>query len=354
MQQFITHGNAIVGTMTKLYVQEPISGGIFLSYKCTNECKHCMYASSPLWKDDWISERDVEKILTQLSGRILGSPFGNDKIGVNYGVHFTGGEPFLNFDLLLKVTQLAHDLGIPSTFVETNSFWCINDELTREKLVQLKEAGLHGILISVNPFILEQLPFERTERAVRIGGEVFRENAIIYQGFFYSQFRSLNIKDALPFKEYLQKIDLRDLYENVELLPLGRATYMLDHLYRKYPAKRFFGESCGEELTRGWHVHIDNYCNYMTGYCGGISLGDGRNIDSICEGINLDERPILKALSTDLKELFDIGIGEFDYKEREEGYISKCHLCVDMRKHIAQKTNEFEELRPREFYYRLE
>jgi len=340
--------------MKKLYVEEPISGGILLSYKCTNECKHCMYACSPRWEDDWISEKDLERILTQLSSRIQGSPFGTDKIGVNYGFHFTGGEPFLNFDILLKAVRIAHDLQIPSTFVETNSFWCIDDKVTREKLLQLRDAGLHGILISVNPFILEQLPFERTERAARISKEIFHENVMIYQEFFYSQFRRLDIKDSLSFNEYMQKIDLSDLYENVELLPMGRASYMLSHLYRKYPAKQFFSESCMEELTRGWHIHVDNYCNYMTGYCGGISLGDGRDIDSICQGVDLDQRPILNALSTDLKRLFEFGIKEFDYKEREEGYISKCHLCVDLRKHIMQRTDQFEELRPREFYYNLE
>jgi len=296
----------------------------------------------------------VEKILTQLSGRIQGSPLGTDKIAVNYGVHFTGGEPFLNFDLLLKVVGIAHELKIPSTFVETNSFWCTNDEVTRERLLRLKNAGLHGILISVNPFILEQLPFERTERATRIGREIFRENAILYQEFFYSQFKKLDVKDTLSFNGYLQKIELGDLYENVELLPIGRATYTLSHLYRKYPAKQFLSESCREELTRGWHVHVDNYCNYMTGYCAGISLGDGREIDSICQGIDLDRRPILEALLTGLKRLFEFGVKEFDYKEHAQGYISKCHLCVDIRRRIAQKTDEFEELRPREFYYHLE
>ena len=295
----------------------------------------------------------MERILTQLSGRIQGSPLGTDKIGVNYGVHFTGGEPFLNFDLLLKVVGIAHELEIPSTFVETNSFWCIDDKVTREKLLQLRDAGLRGILVSVNPFILEQLPFERTERAARIGREIFRQNAIIYQEFFYSRFKKLGVKDTLSFNGYLEKIALGD-FENVELLLIGRATYMLSHLYRKYPAKQLFGESCVEELTRGWHVHVDNYCNYMTGYCGGISLGDGREIDSICQGINLDSRPILEALLTDLKRLFEFGVKEFDYKERAQGYISKCHLCVDVRRHIAQRTDEFEELRPREFYYHLE
>ena len=105
---------------------------------------------------------------------------------------------------------------------------------------------------------------------------------------------------------------------------------------------------------RDWHVHVDNYGNYMTGYCGGISLGDARDMNSIWDGINLEEHPILEALMTDLEKLYELGVKEFGYKERKEGYVSKCHLCLDIRKHIAQQSNEFKELRPREFYSHLE
>ncbi|MGQ9551084.1 MAG: 4Fe-4S cluster-binding domain-containing protein [Candidatus Bathycorpusculaceae bacterium] len=338
--------------MNKLHIPEPISGGIMLSYKCTSECKHCMYACSPCWKADWISQNDLEEILSQLADKIYPSPFGPDEIGINYGLHFTGGEPLLNFDLLLKTTEMSNEHGIPSTFVETSCFWCIDDKTTKEKLKQLKEAGLHGILISVNPFILEHVPFERTERAIRISREVFGRNVIVYQQSFYHQFRKWDLKGTLPFEEYLQKAGRESLYQ-IELLPMGRAAYALGNFYRKYPAKSFFGNSCREELTRDWHIHIDNYCNYMPGYCGGISLGDARNLDSIHE-IDLDEKPVLGALVTDLKKLYEFGFEEFGYVELSEGYISKCHLCVDIRKHLVRQTDEIKELRPREFYHHLD
>jgi hypothetical protein len=337
-----------------LRVQEPYSGGILLSYRCASECRHCMYACSPRWTGDWISGDNLRKVLTQLSDRILPGPFGANRIGVNYGLHFTGGEPFLNFDLLKNAVRIAHELQIPSTFVETNGFWCVEDHSTRERLTELRRAGLHGMLVSVNPFILEQVPFERTERAIRIGREVFHGNLMTYQEFFHYQFKRLGIRETLPFEEYTRRTDPHSLFENVELLPMGRAAYALSRLYRKYPPQQFFGESCREELTRGWHIHVDNYCNYMTGYCGGISLGDARDITSICQGIDLNERPILSALATDLKRLFELGVVEFNYKQREEGYISKCHLCVDLRRHMAQETDGFQELRPREFYSHLE
>jgi len=338
--------------MNKLYIPEPFSGGILLSYKCTTECKHCMYACSPERKADWISERDAEKILTYLTGKIKASPHGPDGISINYGLHFTGGEPFLNYDLLLKLVQKAQSLNIPSTFVETNCFWCIDDKTTEEKLMHLKDAGLKGILISVNPFILEKVPCERTERAIKLSNKVFGESVVVYQEFFYDQFKRLGITGTLSFQEYLQRA--KDSLRYIELLPMGRVAYRLGYLYRKFSARKFFGESCMGELTRPWHVHIDNYCNYMTGYCGGISLGDARNLDLTCQGIGLDEYPILEALVTDMKRLYEFAVKEFGYKEQEKGYISKCHLCLDIRRHIAQQADTFKELKPREFYFHLE
>lgn len=337
--------------MSELFVPEPFSGGLILSYACNSRCKHCMYACSPQWKADWISESDAERILRRLAGNIQGSPQGPDRIGINHGLHFTGGEPFLNFDLLLSLTQMANELHIPSIFVESNCFWCIDDATTRGKLTQLREAGLHGILISVNPFILEYVPFERTERAVRISEAVFKGNVMLYQGFFYHQFQRLRFKDALSFDTYLRMAGANSL-SRTELLVRGRACYDLGYLYAKHPAKMFFGSSCRAELTRPWHIHIDNYGNYMSGYCGGLSLGDAERL-ATTRRIPLEDKPILAALVIDLKTLHELAVKDFDYRERVEGYVSKCHLCVDIRKHIARQTEAFTELRPREFYLQL-
>ena len=341
--------------MSILEIPEPISGGIFLTYKCNSQCKHCMYACSPRLRADWISRGDAEKILRNLS-RIFKKryPEGYEEVGVNLGLHFTGGEPFLNFDLLLDLVRIADKLRMPSMFVETNCFWAINDETTRDKLRLLKEAGLHGILISVNPFILEYVPFERTLRAIRIAREIFKDKVMIYQEYFRRQIERLGIQGTMLLNEYLKRTGGFGLYY-AELLPMGRACYELGNLFEKHPAERFFNESCRLELTRPWHVHVDNYCNYMTGYCGGISLGDARNLDAICSGIDLDDYPILAMLVSNrgIKRLYEFGVKEFGYQESKVGYISKCHLCVDIRRHISRQTDEFKELRPREFYLSL-
>ncbi|MBO3833415.1 MAG: 4Fe-4S cluster-binding domain-containing protein [Candidatus Brockarchaeota archaeon] len=338
--------------MDRLRLPKPVSAGIILSYKCSSTCKHCMYACSPKWRADWPTEGSIKLILGKLASSIKPSPHGPENISLNHGLHFTGGEPFLNFKLLLNAVETAEELRIPSTFVETNCFWCINDEQVEEKLMALKQAGLKGILVSVNPFILEQVPFERVERAVKTGGKIFGANMTIYQETYYRRFKSLRIRDTLTLDQYLEK-DKWALHHS-ELLPMGRACYRLNHLFVKYPAKAFFREQCISELTRSWHIHVDNYFNYVPGYCGGISLGDARNLNALTQGIDLQDKPVLRMLVESIGNLYEFASREFNYKEKEEGYISKCHLCVDIRRHIAQQTDEFKELQPRELYSHLE
>jgi len=44
---------------------------------------------------------------------------------------------------------------------------------------------------------------------------------------------------------------------------------------------------------------------------------------------------------------------DLGYQEKEAGYVSKCDLCLDIRKYLAGK-GDFKELSPKEFYDYLE
>mgnify|MGYP001813384097 FL=1 len=302
--------------MNLLPIPEPYSAGLLLSYKCSGTCKHCLYGCSPRWPADWISEADAELVLAQLADKMRGKyPFPG-QVGVNDGVHFTGGEPFLNFELLLRLTAMAKGLGIPTTFVETNGFWARDDEPAREKLLALRDAGLDGILISANPFILEQVPFERTERAVRVSREVFGHNAIVYQALFFEQFKLMGLTGTLSFEEYLQRGG--QALQHVELFANGRVPYQMAYLFEHHPAEAFYTAFCRRELVRDWHVHVDNYGNYMPGFCGGLSLGDARDLDAITggsgHGIDLDRLPVIGALLESLGALHRLGL-EWGYRD---------------------------------------
>ncbi|RLG09533.1 MAG: hypothetical protein DRN64_03810, partial [Thaumarchaeota archaeon] len=266
----------------RVYPPKPISCGILLSYRCTSECRHCMYACSPRWSDDWISEPDLRRVLSMLADWIVPAPSGRSGVGVNYGLHFTGGEPFLNYGLLVKAVSLAEEFGIPSVFVETNSFWCADRGRGAEMLEELRDAGLEGVLISVNPFLVEYTPFERIDLAVELSRRIFGRNTMIYQLEFYDQFKRIGLKGTMSFERYLEVFGFEGL-RWVELIPMGRACYKLRDVFRRYPARYFFDENCRSSLLRNWHAHIDNYGNYMTGYCGGLSLCDARRLDELLE-----------------------------------------------------------------------
>jgi hypothetical protein len=155
----------------------------------------------------------------------------------------------------------------------------------------------------------------------------------------------------MTFREYLARG--REGLSQAELLPMGRAAYAPD-LFRKQPAGAFFGQDCRAELLDPRCAYFDNYGNYITGYCGGIALSSLDRLSNGDREVDPDERPVLAALLTDIKELHDLAVGDLGYLPKARGYVSKCHLCVDIRRHLAFSGDRFVELRPREFYSRLD
>lgn len=336
-------------------IPEPVSGGLMLSYKCNAVCRHCMYACSPDWNADWISSDDLYRVLKGLAGKIQPSPYGPDQMSLNHGLHFSGGEPFLNFRLLCEAVETARKLDIPSLFVETNCFWAGSDDITKYKLKTLKELGLTGIMISVNPFYLEYVPFERTRRAIEYSLPVFGDNVAVYQLEYYRRFERLGIEETMSFSDYLEQSGSGDFTANTEFFLSGRAAYSMDEygLFPKYPAGAFINTHCRPHFLRSWHNHFDNYGNYVPGYCGGLSLGYALELDkTLADGFDSRKNPVLTYIvNNDFEGLLSFA-ADSGYREDREGYLSKCHLCIDIRKHLAQR-DDFIELRPVEFYKHL-
>jgi hypothetical protein len=212
-------------------------------------------------------------------------------------------------------------------------------------------------MISVNPFYLEYVPFERTERAIKISLEIFGDNTFVYQLEYYRRFKALGIKDRVPFAKYIEMENRNDFARNTEFFIMGRAPYELkgelDNLYPKYPCKLLAKMPCSPPFLRDWHNHFDNYGNYIPGFCGGITLGDCRELDDLLKyGIDLEKFPVLSYLiKEDMQGLLRFA-AESGYQESEKGYYSKCHLCADIRKHLNARF-EFKELKPDGFYANL-
>ena len=325
------------------------SGGLILSYQCSNNCQHCLYACSPQWKE-WISKEDLLLIL--------------DNIQQNSqyltGIHIAGGEAFLNPDLLQFAIEEAVKRDIPIEYVETNAFWAWEDDKTEAVLIRMREAGLRSLLVSVSPFHLEFISPERTKRAIRIGQKVFGPgNVLIYTRYFYEQFEELDETLEIPFEDYVEAVGQEDaamtIASEYSLIPNGRAATRLAPLFNKQPAAAFFRDTCRKELSNPHHIHIDCYGNYIAGLCAGISLGDGKNLSELYRGIDLSRKPLIThLLEGGVESLYRWAVETHGFREDSEGYIAKCHLCLSIRKFLVDEGCSFEELAPRQFYDNLE
>jgi hypothetical protein len=318
--------------------------GIILTYRCASNCKHCIYNCGSKWPKDAMSPEMLREALEVL-GTWEQCP----------QVHFTGGEPFLYFDLLLEGTRIATELGI-TAYLETSGAWCTDENQTRKKFQALKEAGLKAVLVSCSPFHAEHVPPVRTLRAASTAIAIFGLHRVtIYQAQFLAMMKRFGIDHPTPLSRYEETFGTAETYhllwEGFGIIPGGRSGYALDHLTPKHPAETFAHDNCAGTLLYAPHSHFDLYGNYIPGFCGGLTLGDWRRLSQIKMDFQVGHfSPLLKVLiDQGPYGLMKMAREKYGYISTESGYVGKCHLCVDVRRHIA-KRGAFEGLRPQEFY----
>jgi uncharacterized Fe-S cluster-containing radical SAM superfamily protein len=319
-------------------IPSPYSGGIILSYQCNLSCIHCLYNCRGNWKN-WISINKLEEILKILKKKVS-----------FVSLHLTGGEPFINFPLLIESVKLCKNYGI-HFFVETNCYWAKNEEIAEEKLKQLKENGLNSIMLSYSIFYLEKVPVENFEIAMKKSFEIFgMENVTFYTMSAYKMIKESGIKGNMKFDDSLKIIGEEKFLKFLRnyIVPKGKCLYTLENWFVKFRAEKFKGANCIAEFLNPYHIHIDLYGNYITSFCSGITPGNF--YDVLDEGININDK-ILNFLMTDIYDLL-LWAESYGYK-RKEGYINKCHLCLDIRKFLIKNGFNFESLKPEEFYSQL-
>jgi hypothetical protein len=272
-----------------------------------------------------------------------------------FQIHLTGGEPFLNFPLLLEGVRTAAELGIPC-YVETNAGWCRREEEVEDKFKMLKEAGLNAILISCSPFHAEKIPPVRTFLAVRKALEVFgQQGTIVYLPHCLEQVQLFDVEKTTPIERYVERFGVeragRMLWDGYGIIPGGRSGYALGHLTRKRPAAAFKGQNCFLEIIHAHHSHFDLYGNYISWFCGGLTVGDWHNLPQVLDDFRNRRYPPLVDILVRSGPfgLFEMAKEEYGYQELPAGYAGKCHLCVDVRRRLCQQ-GEFEELKPKGFY----
>ncbi len=136
--------------MQLLNIERTLS--VMITYRCNAACEHCGTFSHPGIKGRLPIER-VFAALEQAS-----------EIGFS-NVVFTGGEPTIYFDDLLKCIRRAASLGFPVRLV-TNGLWALRPELAKRKALALKEAGLSEINFSTGNEHVRFVPIRAVKNAI--------------------------------------------------------------------------------------------------------------------------------------------------------------------------------------------
>ena len=324
----------------------PADLGLILSYRCQCACTHCIYNCGKNWQD-WMSPADVR---AALEATLTWSH--------SYQVHITGGEPFLNFDLLLYAVETAAELGIPR-YIETNAGWCVSDELTSRQFNALRMAGLQAILISCSPFHAEHIPLVRTRRALHIAEEIFGSSRVMfYQASWDAQIAVFGEDHPIPLQNYLDAYGENEagqmLWQGYGLIPGGRAGYRLGHLTPAQPAAAFRNQNCTHDILYAPHSHFDLYGNYIPGFCGGLAVGSWQDLPTLLDDFDRDAYPPLTdtLIHDGPYDLYQLASHHYGYVPLNPGYAGKCHLCVDVRRHLTSQADfsDSSELQPAHFY----
>ncbi len=214
----------------------------------------------------------------------------------------------------------------------------------------------HSILISCSPFHAEKIPPKRTILAIAIALEVFGpQGVIVYLSEWLDQVVRFGIDKPTPLMHYVESFGPQPagvmFWEGYGLISGGRSGYRLGHLTTKKKTPRFIDENCRTEILYAQHSHFDVYGNYIAGFCGGLTVGDWHELPELLGKYRREDYPPLIEILINKGPhgLYKLAQRDYGYKPLRCGYAGKCHLCVDVRKHLSA-FDRFVELKPSGFY----
>ncbi|HQL75859.1 MAG: Radical SAM superfamily protein [Planctomycetes bacterium ADurb.Bin126] len=308
--------------------------GLLLTTWCNAACASCYLACGPTRREDM----PVESAVAWWAELAAASPHG-------CRVHLTGGEPFGDWERLIALCRRARAEGLTGAeLVETNAFWATSEPLVRDRLRQLDQAGMGKLNISADPYHQQFVPIERCRLAARVGEEVLgpARVQVRWRDWLDEGFDTADLDERR--RRDLFHVYLRRGRERMN----GRAAGRLAGALVSMEPAAFADISCSDSLLRSRHVHLMPDGGIMPGTCAGILLGRAGNkpIAEIWRELSHDHaaRAVVGPLAAGgplalLGEAVEHGFVP-------DRYASKCHLCWEIRRHLASLHLHGDELGP--------
>ena len=307
-----------------LTTERLMHGGVMANYRCTAACRHCLYACSPERTDGYITEETAGEVAELLRSAGCRS------------VHIGGGEPFLDFDGLIKLVRILTETGIRVEYIETNAYWAPDSKKCEKYLRELQRAGADALCISVDPFHAEYIP---VELPLSLAGMCQRTG----YGFFLWQDRYLSVMSRLDRSKLYARDDMEKLISPRYLLETaksygihygGRAVCIEAEYLPCKPVSAVINNKPCRSLVSGGHFHVDMYGRYIPPGCTGIAIPLNEAVNCIPEG----KYPVYEALlSGGVKNLLEYAAAR-GFTANEDGYPSGCNLCFFIRHWLCENA----------------
>ena len=303
----------------------PVYSGIITNYTCTAACKHCMFASSPQRPKEFISAETSENI-----ARLL-------KKAKTASVHIGGGEPFMNFKALCTLIECLSRNGIGIDYIETNAFWCSDEDFTKKRLTALKELGVNTVMVSVDPFHIEFVPLDRPVRLCRLMREMGFDY-FVWKERYLRRFRNFDTNKTYSENELMELLGTDYVTETAEEYGVGmngRAIAIADKLYRRQSAEKWITPDGCTNLSEPCHCHFDLYGCAVPSGCPGLSM---EAEDYLSENYSFEKYPVFTRLYYGGTAMLWEYARENGFAPSENGYPTKCAFCYAMREYLAEKS----------------
>ncbi len=228
------------------------------------------------------------------------------RVGTVRRIYFEGGEPFLDYPLLIEGMRLVAQAGLENGVV-TNAYWATGPEEARLWLQPLVDLNLEDLSISRDPLHGGE---EEARCARQTAGEM---------GLLVGEISIARPCGDRPAREGDLRYRGRAAEKRTAGLPL-----------RPWNTLR---ECPHENLADPDRVHLDPF-----GYvhlCQGLVLGNvgERPLDVLWASYRPREHPIVGPLL----EGGPAALGECYGLTPEEGYVEECHLCYGARLALRER-----------------
>jgi len=315
------------------------AAGLLLTDWCPARCRHCYVQAGPECSR-WMAPDAAAAHLAALAR--MGVPAA--------GVHIGGGEPFGDFERLQATVLAARPSGLGGVgYVETNGYWAESEEVVRQRLAALDEAGMMQLSISADPYHQEFIPPERVRLLHAVAREVLGPQRI--RGRRWKWMEAPQDTAAMTegdrrrlFAEFLKKY-----FERMS----GRAAAELADLVPRVPADELPADGCRAAILGSGHIHIDPDGWVYPGTCAGIIIGRATAdlaLDELLRRWRPDPAGIIAMLIDGGPRRLLAAAEARGMRSDARGYAGKCHMCWAARAHLVSKGGGGDELQPASLY----